>query len=197
MIKFNKLVIASGNLGKLREMNALLESSGIRVLPQSDFNVPEIDEPHSTFIENALTKARHACRHTGLPAVADDSGICVNAIKGAPGILSARFAGEPKSDQRNNKKLIEILKNETDRSAYYYCTIVLLRHADDPQPIIAEGLWQGEITPEPRGKDGFGYDPHFYLPELQKTAAELETAEKNKISHRSKALNQLIKYLKF
>ena len=195
MSNLKKLVIASGNIGKLREINSLLQSLNIDVLPQSVFNIPEVAEPHSTFIENALAKARHACRHTGLPALADDSGICVNALKGAPGVFSARYAGESKSDQQNNLKLVETLKNQPDRSAYYYCVIVLIHHANDPQPIIAEGLWRGEITLEARGEGGFGYDPYFMLPELSKTAAELDIDEKNKISHRGQALARLLEHL--
>ncbi|HBV21153.1 MAG TPA: RdgB/HAM1 family non-canonical purine NTP pyrophosphatase [Nitrosomonas sp.] len=195
MHNLKKLVIASGNTGKLHEINTLFEPLGIDVLPQSVFNTPEVAEPHSTFVENALTKARHACHYTGLPVLADDSGICVNALKGVPGVLSARYAGEPKSDQRNNQKLVEALKKESDRSAYYYCIIILLRHTDDPQPLIAEGLWHGEIISEARGEGGFGYDPHFLVPALGKTAAELSIDEKNRISHRGQALAQLLKYL--
>jgi XTP/dITP diphosphohydrolase len=190
-----KLVIASNNSGKLREIEALLAPLSIEVLPQSVFNIPEIDEPYPTFIENALTKARNASKHTGLPALADDSGICVNALKGDPGVKSARFAGDPKSDLRNNQKLVEILKDQTDRSAYYYCIIVLLRHAEDPQPIIVDGAWQGEIVLQPIGVGGFGYDPYFYLQEIGKTAAELSEEQKNRLSHRGKALTKLTKYI--
>ena len=195
MHNLSKLVIASGNKGKLHEISTLLEPLSIEVLPQSVFNTPEVAEPHATFLENALAKAKHACHHTGLPALADDSGICVNALKGAPGVFSARYAGEPKSDQRNNQKLVEALNKESDRSAYYYCVIVLLHHTDDPQPIIAEGLWHGEIISEARGESGFGYDPYFLVPALGKTAAELNMDEKNKISHRGQALAQLLKHL--
>lgn len=190
-----KLVIASNNVGKLREIGALLAPLSVEVIPQSVFNVPEIDEPYSTFIENALTKARHASKQTGLPALADDSGICVNALNGDPGVKSARFAGDPKSDLRNNQKLIEILKDQTDRSAYYYCIIVLLRHADDPQPVIVDGAWHGEIILQPIGEGGFGYDPYFYLHELGKTAAQLAAEQKNRISHRGKALTKLTEYV--
>ncbi|MCC6921495.1 MAG: RdgB/HAM1 family non-canonical purine NTP pyrophosphatase [Nitrosomonas sp.] len=196
MFDLENLVIASGNKGKLREIGTLLAPLKIAVAPQSDFNITEIDEPHPTFIENALIKARHACRQTGLSALADDSGICINALKGAPGVLSARYAGEPKSDQRNNLKLVKALETSTDRSAYYYCVVVLLRHAEDPQPIIAEGLWHGEFILEPRGDGGFGYDPHFLLPELGRTAAELDMNTKNTISHRGKALAKLIEILR-
>jgi len=191
----DKLVIASGNSGKLREINALLKPLNINVIPQSAYSISEAEEPHATFIENALTKARHACAHTSLPALADDSGLCVNALNGAPGILSARFAGEPKSDQRNNQKLIDCLSTASDHSAYYYCVIVLLRHINDPQPIIADGKWYGKIIQESRGTGGFGYDPHFYIPKLGKTAAELEPHEKNTISHRGQALARFIKAL--
>jgi XTP/dITP diphosphohydrolase len=190
-----KLVIASNNKGKLFEIRSLLNPLAIEVFPQSEFNIPEVDEPFHTFVENALTKARHASKHAGLPALADDSGICVNALNGDPGIKSARFAGEPKSDQRNNQKLVDMLKNQADRSAYYYCIIVLLRHANDPQPVIVDGVWQGEIILEPKGTGGFGYDPYFYLPELGKTAAELPAEQKNRISHRGKALTKLAEYI--
>ena len=190
-----KLVIASNNQGKLREIESILAPLAVEVLPQSTFKIPEVDEPYHTFVENALTKARHASKHAGLPALADDSGICVNALSGHPGVKSARFAGEPKSDQRNNQKLVEILKHQADRSAYYYCIIVLLRHADDPQPIIVDGAWHGEIILASKGEGGFGYDPYFYLPELGKTAAQLPAEQKNQISHRGKALAKLAEYI--
>jgi XTP/dITP diphosphohydrolase len=186
-----KLVIASNNQGKLREINALLAPLAIEVMPQSDFQVGEADEPHDTFVENALAKARHASRCAGLPALADDSGICVSALNGAPGVSSARYAGEPKSDERNNQKLVEALKNKPDRRAYYYCVIVLVRHAADPQPVIVDGSWHGEIIEKPQGTGGFGYDPYFFVPEFGKTAAELSAEQKNLISHRGKALMQL------
>lgn len=187
-----KLVLASNNPGKLREFSALLAAVDFEVLPQAQFNVPEAEEPHGTFIENAIAKARHAAKLTGLPALADDSGICVEALGGAPGVYSARFAGEPKSDQRNNEKLIADLAGKTDRRAHYYCILVLVRHADDPQPIIAEGEWWGEIVDTPRGQNGFGYDPYFWLPEFGCTAAALPSEKKNEISHRGKALSVLI-----
>jgi XTP/dITP diphosphohydrolase len=190
-----KLVIASNNAGKFREIRHLLVPLGIKVLPQSQFKVIEVDEPHRTFIENAIVKARHACEQTGLPSLADDSGICVNALNGQPGVLSARYAGEPKSDERNNRKLIDALRSQADRRAHYYCVIVLLLHAGDPQPIIADGSWHGEILPDKRGEGGFGYDPHFYLPALGKTAAELPMEQKNRISHRGQALAGLISRL--
>jgi XTP/dITP diphosphohydrolase len=190
------LILASNNPGKLKEFNQLLAPLGFDVHPQGEFNVPEADEPHVTFIENALAKARHAAKLTGIPALADDSGICVNALGGAPGVWSARFAGEPKSDQRNNQKLVDELATLADKSAYYYCVLVFVRHADDPQPLIAEGRWNGEIRAEPSGQGGFGYDPHFWLPELGKTAAELSADEKGRSSHRGQALRVLIEKLK-
>ncbi|MDP1934628.1 MAG: RdgB/HAM1 family non-canonical purine NTP pyrophosphatase [Nitrosomonas sp.] len=196
MAKLEKLVIASNNQGKLREINALLAPLSIEVIPQSNFNAGEINEPHDTFVENALAKARHASRCSGLPALADDSGICVSALNGAPGVNSARYAGEPKSDERNNLKLIEALKNNSDRRAYYYCVIVLVRHADDPQPIIVDGSWYGEIIDQPRGEGGFGYDPYFFVPEFGKTSAELTAEQKNKISHRGQALAHLVEILR-
>jgi XTP/dITP diphosphohydrolase len=186
-----ELVVASNNAGKLREIDAILAPLGIKAVPQSAFNVPEAEEPYPTFVENALTKARNASRHTGLPALADDSGICVRAFGGAPGVLSARFAGEPKSDARNNARLIADLKDHADRSAYYFAVLVLVRHADDPEPLIAEGRWMGEVIESPRGEHGFGYDPYFLLPDLGKTAAELDPAQKNIVSHRAKALRRL------
>jgi XTP/dITP diphosphohydrolase len=190
-----KLVIATGNPGKLREISQLLQPLGLQVLPQSDFAVPEAEEPHCTFIENALAKARHASRLTGLPALADDSGICVDTLGGAPGVYSAHYAGEPKSDACNNEKLLQALARHSNRRAHYYCVMVLVRHADDPQPIIAEGAWHGEILKAPRGNGGFGYDPLFLDPELNKTGAELPLEQKNRISHRGKALAALLKRL--
>jgi len=190
-----KLVIASNNPGKLREIGHLLEPLGIEVLPQSAFNIAEADEPHCTFVENALAKARHASKCSGLPALADDSGICAEALHGEPGIDSARYAGEPKSDERNNQKLVEALSNQSNRNAHYYCVIVLVRHADDPQPIIADGAWHGEIIAQPRGSGGFGYDPYFYLPQLGKASAELPLEQKNRISHRGQALARLVEMI--
>ena len=186
-----EIIIASGNAGKLREIEAILAPLGFTGVPQSAYNVPEAPEPHPTFVENALAKARNAALHSGLPALADDSGICVTALGGAPGVHSARYAGEPKSDDRNNAKLVETLKAEIDHSAYYYAALVLVRHADDPQPLIAEGRWAGQVIATPRGTNGFGYDPYFYLPDFDKTAAELDPGEKNLVSHRGKALRRL------
>ncbi len=192
----NKLVIASNNPGKLREFQHLLQPLGIEVLTQAQLGIAEAEEPHGTFVENALAKARHASRLSGLPALADDSGICVSALGGAPGVYSARYAGEPKSDQRNNEKLLREMQGVTDRRAHYYCVLVLLRHADDPQPLIAEGEWHGEIGHEEKGDGGFGYDPLFWLPKLGKTGAQLEREEKHAISHRGKAMQILLQRLK-
>jgi len=191
-----KVVIASNNAGKLREIGRILEPLGIEAQPQGAFGVPECPEPHVTFVENCLAKARHASAHTGLPALADDSGICVDALNGAPGVYSARYAGEPKSDERNNQKLIAALHGQANRKAHYYCVMVYVRYADDPQPIIAEGAWHGEIVDSPRGAGGFGYDPYFLVPALGKTGAELPQDEKNAISHRGQALRTLVEKLK-
>jgi XTP/dITP diphosphohydrolase len=191
-----KLVIASNNQGKLREIQSLLAPLNIEVLPQSHFNIPETAEPHCTFIENALAKARHASLATGLPALADDSGLCVAALRGAPGVHSAYYGGEPRSDVSNNAHLLEMLKNATNRHAYYYCALVLVREPNDPQPIIAEGIWAGEILNAARGTGGFGYDPLFLDITLTKTGAELDAATKNKISHRGQALQQLMVKIK-
>jgi len=190
------LVLASNNAGKLKEFSQLLAQIDFEVRPQGEFDVPEAEEPYLTFIENALTKARHASRLTGLPALADDSGVCVNALGGAPGVLSARYAGEPKSDAKNNRKLVADLASHADKSAYYYCVLVFVRHADDPQPVIADGRWNGFIIDEPRGAGGFGYDPYFLLPEQNKTAAEFTAAEKNAVSHRGQALRALVEKLR-
>lgn len=190
------LILASNNTGKLKEFSALLAPINFDLHTQSEFNVPEAEEPHVTFVENAIAKARHASRLTGKPALADDSGVCVNALGGAPGVYSARYAGEPKSDQRNSEKLIADLAAHADKSAYYYCVLVFVRHADDPQPVIADGRWNGEMIAAPRGQGGFGYDPHFWIPELQKTAAELSSEEKNRLSHRGQALRALIEKLR-
>ena len=193
----NKLVIASNNPGKLREFQHMLAPLGIEVVTQAQLGISEAEEPHCTFVENALAKARHVSRASGLPALADDSGICVDALGGAPGVQSARYAGDnPKSDRRNNEKLLQTLQGVTDRSAHYYCVLVLVRHADDPQPLIAEGEWHGEIGLEERGDGGFGYDPMFWLPQFGKMAAELTHDEKAQISHRANALKVLLEKLK-
>jgi XTP/dITP diphosphohydrolase len=200
-----KLVLASSNPGKLREFEALLAPLGIEIIPQATLRVAEVEEPHGTFVENALAKARHASRRSGLPALADDSGICVGVLGGQPGVASARFAGvaapggmpgREAQDARNNEKLIALLAGKEDRRAHYYCVVVLMRHAEDPEPIIAEGSWAGEIVAKARGANGFGYDPHFFLRELGKTAAELDQEQKNLISHRGKAMRRLLAKLK-
>ena len=192
----SRVVLASGNAGKLRELRALLEPTGIEVVAQGALGVGDAEEPHATFVENALAKARHASAATGLPAIADDSGVCVPALGGAPGVRSARFAadleGGARSDTANNTRLVRELATQADRSAYYYCALVLVRGADDPQPVIADGLWHGEIVASPRGEGGFGYDPHFRLPELGRTAAELDAATKNRVSHRGLAMRELL-----
>lgn len=190
--QLSRLVLASGNAGKLREFAALFAPYGLDVVPQDQLAVPETPEPHPTFLENALAKARHASLHTGLPALADDSGICVPALRGAPGVHSARYAGEPRSDLRNSLRLVAALQGEPDRRAEYYCVLVLVRHADDPRPLIAEGVWNGQLIDAPMGSGGFGYDPWFLLPELGQTAAELSAEHKNRVSHRAQALKRLV-----
>lgn len=191
-----RLVLASNNAGKLRELSAMLAPLGIEVVTQSSLGVSEADEPHATFVENALAKARHAARETGLPALADNSGLCVTALGGKPGVLSARYAGEPKSDLANNAKLIADLHGVDDRRAHFYSVIVLVRSADDPQPLIADGEWHGEIIEQARGDGGFGYDPHFFVPSLEQTAAELASELKNTLSHRAAAMRHLLDRLK-
>jgi XTP/dITP diphosphohydrolase len=186
-----RLVIASGNAGKLREIGAILAPLEFEVIAQNALGVSEAAEPWPTFIENALTKARHASAATGLPALADDSGICVAALGGAPGVHSARYAGEPRSDARNNEKLIATMADIGDRRAHYYCVIVLVRSADDPEPLIGEGVWRGEVARAPAGDGGFGYDPWFWLPQQKLTAAQLPVQEKNRISHRALALEAI------
>ncbi|MYN12083.1 RdgB/HAM1 family non-canonical purine NTP pyrophosphatase [Pusillimonas sp. TS35] len=193
-----KVVLASNNAGKLKEFSAILGQAGIVMVAQGELGVPEADEPFSTFVENALAKARHASSFTGLPALADDSGLCVHALDGAPGVFSARYAalaGGPKSDAANNQRLVRELADCTDRRACYVALLVYVQSAQDPTPLIAEGRWEGEIIDSPRGENGFGYDPHFYLPGLGRTAAELSPAEKNAISHRAQALQVLLRGL--
>ncbi|WP_395068847.1 RdgB/HAM1 family non-canonical purine NTP pyrophosphatase [Paraburkholderia silvatlantica] len=190
-----RVVLASNNAGKLREFAALFGAAGIELVPQGALDVPEAEEPHPTFVENALAKARHAAKLTGLPALADDSGLCVRALRGAPGVYSARYAqlaGGEKSDAANNALLVANLKDHADRRGYYYCVLALVRHADDPEPLIAEGRWHGVVLDAPRGDNGFGYDPYFYVPEFEATAAELDPALKNASSHRAIALRQLL-----
>ncbi len=195
-----KLVVASGNPGKLAEIGALLGPLDIQVFSQGELGIGDAEEPHFTFLENALAKARHAARASGLPALADDSGICVDALGGEPGVNSAYFAGTHGSreerDARNNAKLLACLARESVKTAQYACVMVLMRHASDPQPLVAEGNWRGVIADRPRGANGFGYDPLFLLPEAGKTAAELGAAEKNRISHRGLALRRLLERLR-
>lgn len=190
-----RIVVASGNPGKIAELRALLEPMGIEAVPQAELHVEEAAEPHAAFVENALVKARHASAATGLPALADDSGLCVAALDGRPGVSSAHFAGRegPRSerDRRNNELLVESLRDAADRSAFYYCVLVLMRSAHDPCPVIADGTWHGEIVLQPRGTRGFGYDPHFLLPWRGLTAAELYAEEKNRVSHRARAVRAL------
>lgn len=191
-----EIVLASNNAGKLKEFFQVLAPLGFKLQPQSAYQIADAEEPYYTFVENALTKARHAARQSGLPALADDSGVCVAALGGAPGVRSARFGGEPKSDQNNNQHLIQMLANHENRAAYYYCVLVFVRSELDSQPIIADAAWHGQIIDAPRGSSGFGYDPHFYIPALGKTAAELSPDEKNHYSHRGQALRNLVHQLK-
>jgi len=192
-----KLVLASSNPGKLREIGALLAPLSVELISQRSLHIPEADEPHATFLENALAKARHASRASGLPALADDSGLCVESLSGEPGVHSAYYAGRDgdreERDARNNERLLSKLGE--GRKAYYCCVLVMLRHPEDPRPVVAEGIWRGEIVRAPRVQNGFGYDPLFYLNELGKTAAELDPDHKNRISHRSIALRKLLELL--
>jgi XTP/dITP diphosphohydrolase len=194
-----RVVVASNNAGKLREFAALLGDAGFDLVTQGELGVPEAEEPHATFVENALEKARHASRLTGLRALADDSGLCVRALQGAPGVYSARYAlraGGEKSDAANNRHLLAELANKTDRRGHYVCVLAFVEHADDPEPIIGAGRWFGEIAEAPHGDHGFGYDPLFYLPEQGMTAAELSPDVKNAVSHRAMALRNLLSQLK-
>ena len=194
-----RILLASNNAGKLREFSALLAPLGMEVVPQGALNIPAAEEPYPGFVENALAKARHAARASGLPALADDSGLYVEALHGAPGVHSARYAGQNARDADNNARLLAALAAcpaDAPRSAFYCCVLAFVRHADDPCPILAEGRWAGEITTTPRGENGFGYDPLFWLPELQQTAAELSPEAKNKISHRALALAGLVQRLR-
>ena len=190
-----RLVLASNSAGKVREFRRLLEPLGIEVIPQAELGIAAAEEPYPTFVENALAKARHACAQASLPALADDSGVCVPALGGAPGVISARYAGEPKSDARNNAHLLAQLRNVADRRAHYYCVLVLLSAAEDPEPLIADGAWHGRIVDAPRGGGGFGYDPHFEDLETGLTGAELPLERKNLLSHRGKAMRALIEKL--
>ncbi|WP_114689775.1 RdgB/HAM1 family non-canonical purine NTP pyrophosphatase [Polynucleobacter necessarius] len=190
-----KLVLASNNAGKVKEFQALLAPLNFQVVPQGELGIPSAEEPHCTFVENALAKARHASAASGLPALADDSGICAHALNGAPGALSARFAGEPGNDAANNQKLIQDLNGKSDRGAHYVCALVLVNSTDDPEPLIVQTRWHGTIVNQASGSNGFGYDPYFFLPEQNCTAAELDPATKNLISHRGQALRELIAQL--
>ena len=192
----SRLVLASSNEGKLREFRRLLAPLAIDLIAQAELAIPDADEPHATFVENALAKARHASAHADLPALADDSGLCVRALGGAPGVQSARYAGEPKSDARNNAKLIAALRGVADRRAHYACVLALVRNAGDPEPMLAEGVWHGMIVDAPRGTGGFGYDPHFEDLATGMTGAELPLARKNELSHRGKAMRALIDKLR-
>jgi len=191
----DKIVLASGNKGKVAEFSQLFSSYHISVHPQSEFNVDDVPETGTTFVENAIIKARHAAQITGLPAIADDSGLVVDALNGAPGIYSARYAGEHGNNGANCNKLLDAMRGETQRQARFLCVLVFMRHANDPTPIICQGEWHGEISLEASGKGGFGYDPIFYVGEENATAAELDKTLKNKISHRGKALKQLMQQL--
>lgn len=195
MRRLSRLVLASDNPGKLREFRRLLEPLGIEVIAQADLGIEAADEPHPTFVENALAKARHASARAKLPALADDSGVCVPALGGAPGVISARYAGQPKSDARNNARLIDELRKVADRRAHYYCVLVLVNAPDDPEPIMADGAWYGRIVDTPRGDGGFGYDPHFEDMETGMTGAEMPLERKNGLSHRGKAIRALIEKL--
>ncbi len=192
-----RIVLASNNSGKLKEFNDLLTEAGYEILPQRDFATPEIEETGLTFVENAILKARNAAAHSGLPAIADDSGIEVDALAGRPGIYSARFAGEGASDKDNLDKLLEALRDtaDTERGARFQCLLVFMRHAEDPTPIICQGTWEGRILRDPRGENGFGYDPVFFIPKENASAAQISAESKNRLSHRGKALRQLLKRL--
>lgn len=194
----NKIVLASGNKSKLREFNQVLGEMDVEVVPQSDFNVSDADETGLSFVENAIIKARHAAQITGLPALADDSGLEVDALQGAPGIYSARFAGAGAKDADNNAKLLDLLKDlpAEKRTARFRCLLVFMRHAEDPTPLICQGTWEGRILLEARGDNGFGYDPLFLIPELDKASAELPPEQKNKLSHRGQAVTELIERIK-
>ncbi|OCG72310.1 non-canonical purine NTP pyrophosphatase, RdgB/HAM1 family [Gilliamella sp. Occ3-1] len=193
-----KIVLATNNQGKVNELQTLLANAGFDIIAQSQFNVPDADETGLTFIENALLKARHTAKLTGLPAIADDSGLAVDALGGKPGIYSARYAGEHCNDKSNNQKLLKALQNipKEKRTAYFYCALVFMRHENDPTPIICLGKWDGLILNEEQGDGGFGYDPLFYVPELDCTAAQLTKEQKSQISHRGQALKQLIAKIK-
>ncbi len=191
-----KIVLASSNPGKLAEFNHMFKQVNLEFVPQSQFAIQDADETAITFLENALIKARHAAKYSGLPALADDSGLCVPALGGAPGVYSARYAGEPRNDDANNQKLLQVMQGMSgkDRQAYFCCTLVYVTHEDDPMPLVFQGQWWGEIAYETRGVDGFGYNPVFLLPEVGKTVAELSMAEKNRLSHRGIATAKMLQY---
>jgi len=193
----NQIVLASGNAGKLREIAQLLEGFNLEILPQSEFNVPEIEETGLTFVDNAILKARNAAHYTGLPAIADDSGIAVDVLRGRPGIYSARFAGIGASDEENLEKLIRMITPfpDEERTARFICSMVYIRHEEDHVPVIAEGVWEGQLLIDPKGQNGFGYDPIFYVSSQQCTSAELPPEIKNKLSHRGQALRKLLEQL--
>lgn len=193
----HKIVLATGNKGKVKELSSMLSDLNIEVLPQSEFHVTEVAETGSTFVENAIIKARHAARITGLPAIADDSGLAVDALGGAPGVYSARYAGEDANDQDNIQKLLQALSGVApeQRQARFLCVLVYMAHADDPTPIICQGEWHGTITTQTMGDNGFGYDPVFWLAEQNCSSAQLTPAQKNQLSHRGKALALLVKAL--
>lgn len=190
-----QVVLASGNRGKLKEMQQVLAGAGLELLLQTDFDIVDAEETGKSFIENAILKARHASAATGLPALADDSGLCVHALQGKPGIYSARYSGANATDLNNNIKLLEAMTDQADRSACFVCVLALVQHAEDPRPLICEGVWHGEILHTERGSNGFGYDPLFYIPELKSSSAELEPAVKNRHSHRGLALQKLLQQL--
>lgn len=195
MTDLKQLVLASNSAGKVREFTALFAPLGIAIIPQGDLGIAAAEEPYCTFVENALAKARHASKESNLPALADDSGICIAALDGKPGVRSARYSGAEASDAKNNAKVIAELRGISDRRAHYVCALVFIRHALDPEPVIVQTQWHGELIDMPRGESGFGYDPHFWIPSLGKTAAELDPIEKNTISHRGQALRDLLRIL--
>lgn len=193
-----QVVLASGNKGKVREINEILAGLDIKVVPQTEFDVPEAEETGLTFVENAILKARNAAEHTGLPAIADDSGLEVDALKGAPGIYSARYAGAGASDRANLEKLLQAMEGieDAERTARFQCLMVYMDHAADPTPVICQGAWEGRIAHQPQGENGFGYDPVFFVPDHHCTAAQLPAEEKNRFSHRGQALRALVEVLK-
>ena len=195
MILPPKIAIASGNRGKIKEINELFHGFGTQFLSQLDLGIGEAEEPHDTFIENALSKARHVSKNSGLPALADDSGICVYALNGQPGVRSARFAGSGASDCQNSQHLVGLMSHQTDRRAYFYCAWILVRHHNDSAPLVTDGRWFGELLREPRGDKGFGYDPVFLDPNIQLTGAEMSVIQKNEFSHRGKAVRKMKRLL--